>query len=106
MTDPDVDATDGGEEDAEVHEVSVKQISEATISVKAKDRKQAFEALRDVNKPEQVSRVLTQADYDFVERRPEDARRAHEYEDNDDLEVDVDVTDYTGEHNPSYEPDE
>lgn len=106
MTDADVDVTDEESEDAEVHEVFVKQISETSIAVKAEDRKQAFEALRDVNKPEEVSRVLTQADYDFVERRPEDARRAHEYEDNDDLEPDVDVTDYTGEHNPDYDPGE
>lgn len=76
-----------------VYEVQVEQTTSKTFAIRANSRQEAWEAIEDVNKPRSVQSMLARADFSSLsERRPIDARHAPEYEDNDELDVDVDLT--------------
>ncbi|MDS0258587.1 hypothetical protein NDI56_04070 [Haloarcula sp. S1CR25-12] len=81
------------DDEAQIFEIEVEQVTSETITVQANSREEAFGALEHPTDRDVQSMLVRKEFSSLSERRPVDGRHAPELEDYDDPDLDIDLTD-------------
>jgi len=80
---------DGGEQ---IFEIDVQQVTSERVTVRAESREEAFNALEEPQEREVQETLVRKPFNSLSERRPVDGRHAPELEEQDDPDIDIDLT--------------